>query len=656
MSDLKFYTYDLEVFPNVFTFAGKFLGANEVQTFEISFRMNQKSELLQWLSYLESLGVHMVGYNSLGFDYPILHLLLTNPHLFDEFKAAQMCQNIINLPYGAPKNFLVRKSDRIIPQIDLFKLNHFDNSNKRTSLKALEFAMRLQSVEDLPFPIRGLTFEEIDTLISYNHWDVQATEMFLKHCIHLIKMRKELLDNGVLSGDVLNFSDVKIGTEYLVSKLGRGACFFGNKPRQSIRNQIRFNEIILPKIFYRSDEFTKVLDWFKQQVYTVKGENDIKLITPLAGLEFVFGVGGVHASVEAKAFKATDTHMLIDIDVAGMYPAVSLANGFYPEHLGKEFLAVYGQLQIDRRQYPKGTSMNKTLKLAGNGAFGNSNNEWSCFLDPRFLYSITVNGQLQLLQLIENLSRIPGLKLIQANTDGTTLYMPRDIYWLFKIWKEDWEKMTGLVLEEVEYKSMFVRDVNNYLAVTTEGKIKRKGAYAYPETWADYEGNWNKDYSNLIIQKVAEQMLIHGHPPESIIKLATDPFDFMLRYKTTGGAQVMMGEQKCSKTVRYYVSHAGSLMKKVAPPKGPIGAYKRANKLKDSFYNRILSEIPEGSWDSRIHTKNKSKYETVITNIESGWLVKECNDASKFDWSDLNYNYYLDKINKLRIGDSDGRV
>ena len=92
--------------------------------------------------------------------------------------------------------------------------------------------------------------------------------------------------------------------------------------------------------------------------------------------------------------------IIIDIDVAGMYVAVAIANGFSPEHLGQDFVNAYRQLQSDRAQYPKGTTMNAVLKLAGNGVYGNSNNPYSCFYDPKYTFSVTVNGQLQLLQLV----------------------------------------------------------------------------------------------------------------------------------------------------------------------------------------------------------------------------------------------------------------
>jgi hypothetical protein len=651
MLPFKLYYWDLETYANCFLFTGKFEGASEHQVFEISDRVNQRNELMSWLSYLQNAGVAMVGYNSIGFDYCILHELLVAPYTFTAAKAYQLAQTIIgSQTYGQNPN-AIRLTDRIIPQIDLVKINHFDNANRRTSLKSLQFAMRSESVEDLPYdPSIALTSEQMDHLRSYNLHDVTETEKFGNKCKHLIEMRQELLDNGVLSGDVLNYSDVKIGTEYLIRKIGRSKCFItGSKPKQSPRQFVEFKKVILPKISFRTEPFNEVLDWFKKQVIFFEKEERPHLETSLAGIPFKFGIGGVHASVEGKRYYSNETHVIKDIDVSGMYVAIGVANGFYPEHLGQDFVTAYKQLQADRKHYPKGSSMNAVLKLAGNGVYGNSNNSYSCFYDPKYTFSVTVNGQLQLLQLAELLSLIPGLELIQANTDGITALVPRNALPFFDLWKTDWELSTGLKLEEVEYSSMVIRDVNNYLAITTDGKVKRKGAYWYPESDKDFEGYWNKDYSNLAAIKGVEQVLINGAKPEEIVYLITNPFDFMLRYKTPAGAKVFIGDKEMLKTVRYYVSTAGQPMKKVAVPKGEIGAWKRRNGLKDEFFKKILAEIPPGTWDERIHTKNKSKYETVVTSIESGRLIKECNKASDFNWNDVDYDYYIKEIEKLVI-------
>ena len=647
-----YYVWDLETYPNIFLFTGKFAGEKGVFTFEISDRINQRSELMTHLSYIQNEGAIMVGYNNLGFDYPILHHLLTEPYTFDHRKASRLCQEIIQNQngYGVER---IRINERLIPQLDLMKLNHFDNANKRTSLKSLQFAMRAESVEDLPYDIRDLNDTEKDVLIRYNLHDVLETEQFFYKCKHLIDMRHELLNNGVIGGDVLNYSDVKIGIEYLIRKIGRAKCFSqGSTPKQTVRQFVMFKDLILSKIHYRTGAFNAVLDWFKEQRINIASDEERpSLETKLANLDFHFGLGGVHASVSNKYYESTETHVIRDVDVTGMYPSIAVANGFFPEHLGSDFTVAYKQLVKDRSQYPKGTAMNAVLKLASNGVYGNSNNPYSCFYDPKYTFSVTVNGQLQIIQLVEMLHLIPGLEIIQANTDGVTVYMPRAVSYLFDLWCREWEAMTLIKLEEVEYSKMWIRDVNNYLVCKPNGEIKAKGAYWYPKSIKDYDGVWNKDFSMMIVQKAIEQVLVFGWKPEHVMLSSSNPFDFMLRYKTPSGAEVYIGDKKMSKTVRYYVSLSGQSMKKVSTPKGEIGSYKRKNSITDALWSKVLSEIPHGTWDERIHTKNKSMYEVVTTSIESGRLIKCCNKASDFNWSDVDYDYYVQETKKLMIGE-----
>ena len=647
---MNYYVYDLETYLHCFLFCGKFRGQDEYQTFEISRRRNDRDALLTHLSYLQNCEALMVGYNNIGFDYPIIDHLLKEPYTFDALRGYNLGQEIIKSQgYGFNR---IRPSDRLIPQLDLVKLNHFDNRAKRTRLKDLEFAMRMDSIEDLPYPVDAeLTSEQMDELIKYCHYDIEATEKFLVKCIPLIDMRQDLITSGTLSGDVLNWSDVKLGTEYLARKIGRAKCYTGSKPKQTLRTHIAFNNIILPKIKFRTEKFQAVKDWFTNQEIYIEAPQRPKLQTELGGLDFHFGVGGVHASVEGKKYESNDTHVIKDIDVAGMYVAVAIANGFHPEHLGEDFITAYKQLQRDRAQYPKGTTMNAVLKLAGNGVYGNSNNPYSCFYDPKYTFSVTVNGQLQLLQLAESLSLIPGLELIQANTDGVTVYMPRNVESFFDMWCREWEKETGLVLEEIIYDKMWIRDVNNYFVLTADGKTKAKGAYWYPKNEKEYEGWWNKDFSMMCVQKGVEAYMLNGWQPEDTLKAMSNPFDFMKRYKATGTSQLFIADTKQQKTCRYYVTKDGEPMKKAAEPKGKIGAFKRKNKLTDTFFAKTLSEIPEGAWDERIHTKNKSTYQTVTTGIEAGKLVKECNVAEKFNWKSVDYDYYAAEIKKLLIGE-----
>jgi hypothetical protein len=231
-----------------------------------------------------------------------------------------------------------------------------------------------------------------------------------------------------------------------------------------------------------------------------------------------------------------------------------------------------------------------------------------------------------------------------------TVYAHKSAIEWINIYKESWQLMTGLELEEAFYSKMLIRDVNNYIAVTRTQKVKAKGAYWFPETDKDYDGVWNKDFSSMVVQKAVRFVLLNDINPEFAVRLITDPFDFMLRYKTPKGAQLYIGDQVCSKTVRYYVSTSGQPMFKIAKPKGAAGEFKRKNGLSDEMYNSILKSLPPQTWDERIHSKNKKKYEFQIkTGIESGKLVRQCNHVKDFHWDSLDYNYYISEVEKLLI-------
>lgn len=652
-----YYCFDLETFPNCFLFSGKWRGSGQkIDVFEISSRRNDKQKLLSFLNFLKDSNALMVGFNNLGFDYPIIDNLLNEPYTFDALKAYQQAQKIIDSQHGSNRSaFAISFKNRKVPQLDLWKMNHFDNASKTTSLKVLECAMRSQSVEDLPFPVGTiLTPAQIDELIKYNIHDITETEKFLDICQSAIDMRIDLLLTGTLFGDVLNYSDVKIGEQYLVKKIGREKCYSGPKPRQTIRSEVHFRNIILPKIEFQTFTCHEVLEWFRSLViYPLrKGGNPNKKIVNFGGLEFHFGLGGVHASAVSKVFHSDETYVIKDIDVSGMYPAVAIANDMAPEHLGKDFVHAYKQIPIERKQYKKGTTRNKVLKLSANGVYGKSNDIYSCFYDPQYTFSTTVNGQLQALQLVERLCTIPGLELIQANTDGITARIPRNLLWAFDHHKKEWESDTKLELEEVEYKSMWVRDVNNYVALKSDGSVKLKGAYWYPKSLDEYEGFWNKDYSSLVVQKCAELMLLHDMNPEALIGVFADKFDFMKYYKAKGESRLFIGDKEVQKTTRYYVSTKGEPMKKIDPPRGPEGGFKRKNKLDDKYYNDIMASLPPGTWDARIHTSKKATYQEVHTSIEAGYKVKICNNADDFDWNDVDYKHYIEEIKKLYIGES----
>ncbi len=253
------------------------------------------------------------------------------------------------------------------------------------------------------------------------------------------------------------------------------------------------------------------------------------------------------------------------------------------------------------------------MKLALNGVYGDSNNQFSPFFDSKYTMTITVNGQLSIALLTERLMEIEGLTVIQVNTDGVTCELPEDKTEQYDSICKQWEKDTGLALEFAEYQAMYVRDVNNYIAVYTNGKVKRKGAYQYEEL------GWHQNHSSLVIPKAVEACLVNGQDIAEFIINHKDKWDFMLRTKVPRSSRLVMSledgyEIPLQNTCRYYASKEGGKLVKIMPP--------------------TEKQVSEGKTDER------------RIGLETSWNVRPCNNMKDFDGK-INFDYYIEEAEKL---------
>lgn len=655
--------FDIETTRSAFTMCTSPLYGDGDMVFEISIYRDDRVALLAWFEYWKQHQTLMVGYNNVFFDYPVLHFIRSNPDcsVTDIYECAQdRIRDHTN--FG-----IIWQSDRFAPQLDLLKMMHFDNQAKRTSLKALEFAMRSESVLEMPLPFdQPMSSDQVlDVLIPYNKWDVAQTKKFALYNIDAINFRIDL--SATLKGDVLNFSDSKIGSKILEQRLGDKICYTyesGRKePRRTPRAIIPLNDIIFPYVEFQSAEFNRILTWMRAQTLSedevtgrlrTKGVfTDVK--ATVGGLDFHFGTGGIHGSVEAQRIEADAEWAIVDIDVKSLYPNIAIVNGLYPEHLGEAFVAEYARLPAEREEWQKKKgkkcSEANLLKLASNGTYGNSNNEYSIFYDPRFTMQITLNGQLLLCLLAEFLMTVSTVQLLQINTDGITYRIHRLQMRHAEIVRDIWMRRTKLVLEEAQYQKVWLRDVNNYIAQGVDGSLKQKGAFWYPRVFPDDISNaqppaWHKDLGGQIIVMAAVEHMTRGTDVERFIYSHRDKFDFCLRAKVDRSSELWIGDRKQQRLCRYYMATNGAPMRKVSPPTGEPGTFKRKNGITDLEWSRRPAS---GEWSEAVHTKNKSKYETREMSIEAGHLVASCNLASEFDFGRLDYGWYVEQAKRLVI-------
>lgn len=618
-----FYVYDIECYRNVWTCTVIRPSDLVVWRFEISFRRHDGVAFFNLVNQINASGGRMVGFNNIGYDYPVIHEILLRGGHMNHDEIFTKSDGIINTPWDNRFSNIVWESEHFAPQIDLFLIHHFDNPARSTSLKMLENNMRSENIQDLPFkPATNLTSDEIDQLIIYNDHDVYETIKFLIHSLKDIEFRDEMTAEHGLN--FTNFNDTKIGKQFFVLELEKRGiqCYHkvGNKkaPRQTVRSFIDLGSVILPSIQFQHPELQRVHNWLKgQRITKTKGVFD-GVVANVNGFEFVFGLGGLHGSIESQVVVTDEDFVVIDVDVKSYYPNVAIENDFYPEHLGVEFCEIYKDFYNQRQLHAKGTVKNGAYKLGLNGVYGDSNNGYSPFFDSAYTMAITLNGQLLLCLLAEQLlNGVQGLSMVQVNTDGVTVKCPRGgIDRLTQI-TQAWEGFTGLELERVDYSRMFIRDVNSYIAEELDGgKLKRKGAYCHGK-----DLGWAQNHSCQIVAIAAERALTQGVPIEYTIMSHENNFDFMLRTKVPRNSQLVIEkggvDRQVQNITRYYISTDGGQLVKIMPPLA-----------------KQLAVNPQAPMRRMM--------------VSKGWMATECNDLRGVTTlHGLNLAYYIAEAHKI---------
>lgn len=273
--------YDIETYPNCCSFAIIREDGKHAVTYEVSTRKNEIDKVFACLDYLAKQGDFLVGFNSLNFDYPVLHKVL---QLRKNNKIPLRGENLASKVYQFAQEQIesmkgefastVPVDEHYVKQIDLFKIHHFDNKAKSTSLKMLEFNMRASNISDLPFPVgKHLTSDEIDVLLHYNAHDVKMTLEFYKKTIPMIEFREQLTNK--YNRNFMNHNDTKIGKDYFIMRLeeeGIPVYIKDNhgrrKANQTKRSMIKIKDCLFDYYDFTRTEFIAIHEWFKKQVIT----------------------------------------------------------------------------------------------------------------------------------------------------------------------------------------------------------------------------------------------------------------------------------------------------------------------------------------------------------------------------------------------------
>lgn len=631
--------YDIETLSNLFTYTGFDATNKKWYQFVISRWRNDTVELY---NHLRRDKIIQVGFNNDSFDYPVIHHFINH---FEEYrylngqelaqKLYKKAQEIIEQEFST-----IADKNKFIQQIDLFKIWHYNNAARSTSLKDLEIAMRMKNVEEMPIHHSQWCKEsDIDLILGYNKNDVDATYQFLlttvgktDYSLYKGKNKIELRQNLTKKFGVncINMPDVRIGESLMLHLYSRAINedpYYVKKLR-TVRPNINLGECIPKWCDIKSKEFNKFLDTIKGT--TIKGEKkEFSASILFHEIFFDFGTGGAHGCISPGVYKSNDDIIILDLDVSSLYPSVARSLNLYPQHLGPEFMRLYEQFidaRVNEKHKPKDQRDNVLIegyKLLLNGTYGKSGEETSFMFDRMYTYKTTIGGQCFICMWAERMVDVcPDLKFLQINTDGITIMIPKNKLEAIREVNNQLTKETTLVIEEAFYKQMIIRDVNNYIAEyddSTPDKehLKLKGCF-------EIDKEYHKDPSMRIVPIALKQYFIYNIPITETVHSHTDIFDFCLRLKTNSKSTPYykyldddgrIVDKKLDRTTRYYISNVGGI---------------------------IIKQFDE----SRASGVNVG-YSVNLFNKYIEKPMKEYN---------INYNFYISEANKIKYTVDDGQL
>jgi|TARA_R110002167_G_scaffold10659_8_gene48325 hypothetical protein len=627
MSKEKAWVFDHECFPNLFSCTLEDRESDEVKVFMICREVNDIKEFVNFIMSSEC--KFMVGFNNSKYDDIITNYLVTNVKRLSRLSSDEItdklfmlskeiidCQRGNNSIWNNSKLKKLMYTKNYIP-IDLMTLMAFDKNF--VSLKQACIAMRWHRIQDLPKPFdEQVQREEVEGILDYNLNDVKATK---KLCIIVSQEIKIRFDIGALYNvQVLSKSRSGLG-DTLMIKLWeqetrqKYAEFKGIKTERSI---IHLKDCISDKVKFKSPQLQDLLSKIKDTTWYTGDK--VKFSVILNESKYDILLGGLHSNNKPMVVEATDEYSLKDFDFDSYYPRLMTTLDIYPEHLSKKFLVLFDRI-ITQRLAAKANgekTVANALKIVINACYGKLNFDYGWIKDTKASYSVTLNGQLYLLMLIEQLEEV-GITIFYANTDGATAKVPKGKENLFYSICKEFQDYVGIGISYAEYEKCIIRDVNNYSILDKDGDIKEKGVFLRDTNTVKtfLRPNYSCAYDKPIISIALYEYFVNKVPIKETIENHEDIYDFCMAQKI--GKQ-FQAETHClskdklelvitpsQKTNRYYVS-----------------------KTQSKFYK-------------------KHKEKDSLHDLCAGYNVELLNDYIDQNISDykVNYQYYITSAQKI---------
>lgn len=587
---------------------------NGGKIFIISEQINHLVELNKFVRNISIL----VGFNNRSFDDNILDYLAMKEKEFSKLSNILIitaiyafAQELIGgnfVRYKEPKfkNFV-----QPYRSVDLYKVLRLDYSF--TGLKQVAVNLKWYRIESLPHnPYVALTAIECIEVVDYCINDVLITrELYFKEISEVIQRFNATSIYGMdfLASSRSSMAD-RIALQLYCDRSGLKP--WEVKVLRSETTTLRFKDIISPDIKFISPELTKFLEHLKSKVINVFNDKFSETII-YKGTSYTIAKGGIHSNDRPGYFESNEKYVYVDADVSSFYPFLIIKYLAVPRHLDFGiFLSIFKELVDERIKNKKlgNKDLADILKIVINAIYGKLGEETGWLYDLKALYTVTINGELGILSLAEELAE--KFQIVSANTDGVLCKIERSRLEEYYKVCNDWCERTKFELEFTSFDKYIRLNVNNYIALQSDGDFKCKGLF-------NTKFQPGRGYNMPIIAKGVIAYFFDRMKPEDYVKQHNNIYDYCAAIKT--GEQFTkelysvtdfeLTKHSLPKVVRYYcATDGGSVIKSY------IDKDKKINMLKGQTV-RVFNDYHDPPYNINYKYYAAQIYEVIyrISNV-----------------------------------------
>lgn len=536
MEAQKFRFFDFETLPHWWCVSfGDFVGHEIQNPFEVDIPRSIKDDFVvitsdmpdaraRLLEQLNDPTVIISGYNIKHFD-----LIIANA-IYQGCTPEQVCMianMIVNpeLKYTSDEHARLfsrtfQRYNKCIYQ-DLYG-DHYGNF----SLKHTEMILGLSIQETtVPFDKEDLTEQDKLDIIKYNKHDVYSTIFYYQNIRYFDIEVKGLI------GEVFNIDKRTLYASSNGSLTARALGCKKTKYEDEFREDMPVPENLREMVFeYLPDSIINHITSSKTKREFEAYKNVITV-----------GNGGLHSVYKTEKYtvlhiKADDNYGLAMVDGTSMYPSIMIQYDTISRSIvNKDGFKEIFDTRVRIKHKPKAErtladkQTDRAYKKILNTTYGASGNS---YLDAYDLYIASKTcriGQLILLVLGAMLTReVPGLSVIQSNTDGILIYYPKKDKEKIDKLLQDYEKVCRIGFEWDEKTEVYQRDVNNYVIQSPDGSLQAVGDWLWHKP---IKPGYNAlmSWGCHVSAKAVLALLFEGKNPVEYIHNCTNIGDFIIQ-------------------------------------------------------------------------------------------------------------------------------